>query len=125
MRTFLWKDALVPLVLGLGMAGCGPGGEASHPPSKVATAATHTGSILTAPVDYVAGTVHAGTVVRERVDLIVLQKAIESFQQEEGRNPESLDELLQKSFLKVMPPLPPGQKFDYDAATGHVQLAPR
>lgn len=111
-------------MLGLGVAGCGPEGkEAPRSSSKIAP--TNTGSVLTAPVDYVAGTVHAGTVARERMDLIVLQKAIEAFQQEEGRNPESLDELLQKSFLKVMPPPPPGQKFDYDAATGHVQMAPR
>jgi hypothetical protein len=126
MKVFLWKRCLVPLMLGVGMAGCGPvEKEAAHPPLKVAPAATNTGSALTAPVDYVAGTIRAGAMARERVDLIVLQKAIEAFQQEEGRNPGSLDELFQKSFVKVMPAPPPGQKFDYDAATGRVQLAPR
>ncbi len=126
MQTHLSFAVGAALVLGVGISGCGPSPEnASTAPAKTPAAATNAGSMLTAPVDYIAGSIQAGEKSKETIDLIVLRKAIESFQQEEGRNPSSLEELVQKTYLRGMPKPPAGRKFDYDASSGQVRLVPR
>lgn len=79
---------------------------------------------MTAPVDYIAATIRAGEQAKGTVETATIQKAIDAFQEGEGRLPESLEEVAQKSYLNPMPKPPVGKKFTYDAATGKVQLAP-
>jgi hypothetical protein len=110
------------VVLILGAFGCG--GESAPPATKKTAASTNEGSVVTAPVDYIAATIRAGENAKGTVEIVTLQKAIETFQTAEGRFPESLDELKQKSYLSVLPKPPVGKKFQYDAASGKVELVP-
>lgn len=120
----------LPMVRGLvvalifGAFGCG--GESSPPPKAApkVVASTNAESVVTAPVDYIAGTIRAGENAKGTVEIATIQKAIDAFQAAEERFPESLDELKQKSYLPVLPKPPVGKKFQYDAASGKVELAP-
>lgn len=111
-----------PLVLAMSfaalvvLAGCGEqknSGSKSPPPSD---------SVVDAPMNYVQGAVNAGQTAKGTLELITIRKAIEQYQQQEGSNPKSLNELLEKQYLKFLPPPPAGQKFDYHPADGSVQL---
>lgn len=115
------------------MAGCGqsPSLQPSSPPQKSAPAASipapappSSGSVVTAPVDYIATSIQAGENSRGKIETITVQKAIESYQQQEGRNPESLEELHQKKYLPTLPRPPMGHEFKYDAATGTFSIVP-
>ena len=81
--------------------------------------------MVTAPVDYIASSIKAGEHSKGVVEIVVITKAIESFQQEEGKFPQTLDELVEKSHLKVMPNPPAMKQFEYNPATGIVKLVPK
>ncbi len=103
-------------------AGCGSESESSkEAKSKSADAP----STISTPTDYVSGVVRAGEQAKGSVELVSLQKAIDSFQQEENRFPSSLEELIQKSYLKIIPHAPVGQQFEYDSEKGTLKLAPK
>lgn len=59
------------------------------------------------------------------VDIVSIQKAVAAFEAMEGRNPKSLDELVAMRYLPQLPPVPPGKRLSYDAATGKVELVPK
>ncbi len=107
------------------LGGCQPATQKpAQPVSKPAS--TNTGySVLTAPVDYIDATMRAGENTKGTLALGAMKKAIESFQQLEERNPDTLDELVKTGYLKVMPSTPHGQEFEYNAATGEVKLVPK
>jgi hypothetical protein len=107
---------LLICLISVGLSGCGPEQPESGSSDKQ--------SIVTAPTDYVAGTVNAGQATKGKVEIIAIQRAIESYQQQEGSNPASLDELVQKSYLKILPHPPVGHKFDYDAAKATIAIIP-
>ena len=116
------------VILGAILFGCKPdaSNEKSAQKNSASSASTNaTSSIASAPVDYIASSIQAGEKSKGTISLGVIRKAIESFQQEEGRNPASLEELLEKSYLKVMPPPPAAQKFQYDVEKGTVELVPQ
>ena len=97
------------------LIGCGEQAPLSKPsPSS--------DSVVDAPMSYVQSAVNAGQTAKGTVELITLRKAIEQYQQQEGSNPSSLNELLEKHYLKFLPPPPAGQRFDYHPADGSVQL---
>ncbi|MDD2709934.1 MAG: hypothetical protein PHV34_18275 [Verrucomicrobiae bacterium] len=103
------------------LTGCGSG-EAPKAPAEVKKESS---SVVTAPVDYLAGTMKAGEQMKGKAELAVLQKAIDACQAENEKYPASLDELVAKGFIKVMPAAPAGLQFSYDPATGRVQLTPK
>jgi len=100
---------------GVILVGCGDQKESSTKPPA-------TDSVVDAPMNYVQGAVNAGQTAKGTVELIALRKAIEQYQQQEGSNPKSLNELLEKQYLKFLPPPPAGQKYEYHSADGSVQL---
>jgi competence protein ComGC len=105
------------------LGGCSPKPEPPKPPPPPkATAAVSNQSIAAAPSGYIAKAVKVKEEARATVGIENLQKAVESFQLEEGRNPASLEEVIQKGFLKTMPNAGNGQKFEYDAKTGNVKI---
>ena len=108
----------------LGLSGCGQKLEESVPNKTSQARPIHTNSIITAPVDYIATTIQTGEQAKGKLELIAIQKAIEFFQQEEGRNPSSLEEMLEKSYLRSIPKPPVKQMFSYDAEKGTVKLVP-
>ena len=102
--------ALVSL-LGALLAGCGekPGAPAQSDPAP-------------APADYLKSTVKAQKSAIKAVDTAALNKALELFYVQEGRFPADLDELVEKKFIREIPPAPVGMKIVYDAKTGVVHV---
>ncbi len=107
--------------------GCGSKDESppSNKPAQTKPASTSNNSVLAAPVTYIETVIHTGETTKGKLELITFQKAIEAFQLEEGRNPASMDELVQKLYIKTIPQPPAGQTFSYDAEKGVVKLVPK
>lgn len=112
------------LILTLMLTGCGSKSQDSQ--THYSSSPTNKEeSLVTAPVDYIASSIRIGENTKGTIELVTLRKAIESFQQQEERNPDSLEELVQKSYLKVLPTPPSGLKFEYNPKTGDVRLIPK
>jgi hypothetical protein len=56
------------------------------------------------------------------VGLPALQKAVQSFNTQEGHFPKTLDELVPK-YIDKIPDARPGYHYAYDSATGEVKLS--
>lgn len=102
--------ALVSL-LGVLLAGCGekPGTPAQSDPA-------------TAPTDYLKSAAKSQKSAIKAVDTAALNKALELFYVQEGRFPQDLDEVVEKKFIREIPPAPAGMKIVYDAKTGVVHV---
>ncbi|MSR64293.1 MAG: hypothetical protein EXS18_00745 [Verrucomicrobiae bacterium] len=57
-----------------------------------------------------------------RTDLITVDRAIQSFQADRGKNPESLDELIKEGFLPRLPDPPKGKTYSYNPQTTEVKI---
>ena len=80
------------------------------------------GNLASAPTDYLKSTAQSQQRAVKTVDLAALNKAVESFYIQEGRFPKTLEELQEKNYLRTIPPVPSGMKFNYDATNGVVTL---
>ncbi len=102
--------ALVSL-LGALLAGCGekPGTPAKSDPA-------------TAPADYLKSAAKSQQRAIKAVDTAALNKAIELFYVQEGRFPKDLEEVVEKKFIREIPPAPVGTKIVYDAKAGVVTV---
>jgi hypothetical protein len=56
------------------------------------------------------------------VDLAAVNKAVETFYVQEGRFPKDLLELVERSYLPVIPELPGGAVWNYNATNGIVSI---
>ncbi len=99
-------------------AGCQKKPEAPAP----ATTTNAGGSVATAPVDYLSALAKGKQSAAKTVDTVALEKAIQLFGVENGRNPKDLNELVQKKFIPQIPEPPYGMKIVYDANNGTVKL---
>jgi len=112
------KLSLLSTLVGLIVTGCGDN-------SNKATSGTNTatgGSLLTAPVDYLDAAAKAKQNAVKTIDTTSLDKAVELFNVEKGRNPKDLNELVSEKFIKEIPTPPYGTKLDYDANSGRVTV---
>jgi len=80
------------------------------------------GNIANAPADYLNSAAQAQKRAVKTVDLVAVNKAVEAFYVQEGRFPKKLEELEDKGFIRAIPPLPLGKKFDYDTNSGVVKI---
>jgi hypothetical protein len=120
MKTSLcFSIAVAFLVTGCNDQSKSPPGQAANAP---ATNTSTGGSLLTAPVDYLAAAARAQQTAVKTVDLAALTRAIQSFQAEQGRNPKDLDELVQNKDIPKIPVPPYGTKLDYNPDTGEVKV---
>ncbi|HOJ39209.1 MAG TPA: hypothetical protein PKW42_00715 [bacterium] len=55
-------------------------------------------------------------------ELLPLKQLIDSFRAQEGRNPSSLQELVEKGYTQEIPRPPAGKHYVYDPNTGSVTL---
>jgi hypothetical protein len=69
-------------------------------------------------LDPVSTPIYAGEDAKAKIAQAAIPKAIQGFQEGEGRNPASLQELVDKGYLPQLPREPVGYKFVYDPATG-------
>jgi hypothetical protein len=117
--THQLAQALGAAVLCL-VIGCG---EKSPPQNPTATNSTSTsGSVLTAPVDYLGAVGKAQQTAAKVTDTASLNQAIQAFKVEHDRFPKDLDELVKEKLLPALPTPPYGTKLTYDAQTGKVKI---
>lgn len=85
---------------------------------------TSSGNPITAPADYVGAVGKAQKSAQKTLSTVGLDQAIKAFSAEEGRYPNSLDELVSKGTISSIPKPPFGMKYDYDSKTGIVKVVP-
>jgi hypothetical protein len=107
---------VIPLVLLL-LAGC----DDSSKLTRSAPTADRNGT-ASAPADYLKSAGQAQKRAVKTIDVVAINKAIESFYVQEGRFPKSLDELEEKAFVRAIPLPPAGMKLSYDTNDGVVPL---
>ncbi len=69
-------------------------------------------------LDPVSTPIYAGEDAKAKIQTAVILKAIQAFQEAEGRHPASLQELVQKQYLPSLPKEPVGYRFSYDPQSG-------
>lgn len=77
---------------------------------------------LNAPADYGNALVKGHNKAVSTIDIASLNQAVQMYQVQEGHNPKSLDELVQKKLIVRVPDAPYGSKLDYDPNTGVVKV---
>jgi hypothetical protein len=118
MRSWLLVASL------LAAAGCGENSKPSANSQGTNTAATD-GSPLNAPADYLRGLASSKQSAVKTVDTTALDKAIQMFNVDRGRNPKDLNELVQQKYIPQIPEAPYGMKLVYDADAGTVKVVPQ
>jgi Rieske Fe-S protein len=110
--------SLVAVMVGLFVAGCGDSSNKSASGTNTATG----GSLVTAPVDYLDAASKAKQKAVKTIDTTSLDKAIQLFNVEKGRNPKDLNELVSEKYIREIPTPPYGTKIDYDPNSGRVSV---
>src|SRR6185295_12493070 len=111
--------AALALLCAFALTGCGE--KSSPPPGATGTNATSS-SVMTAPADYVGALAKGQQNATKTVDTAAINKAIQLFNVDQGRNPKDLEELVQRKYLPQMPVAPNGMKLSYDATAGEVKV---
>jgi len=106
------------------LTGCGD--NSSKPAAPAGTNAAAAGSSpMNAPADYLRGLASGKQSAVKTVDTTSVDKAIQLFAVDHGRNPKDLDELVQQKYLPKIPDAPYGMKLVYDADAGSVRVVPQ
>jgi hypothetical protein len=111
---------LISVIAGLVIVGCSDSSSKSNSPGTNANGGS--GSVLTAPVDYLNSAAKAQQSAVKTVDTVAIKNAIEMFNVQEGRFPKDLNELVEKKYIPQVPTPPHGSKIVYDANTGTVKV---
>lgn len=101
------------------MAGCG---QKSETPAASTNAATSASSPATAPGDYLGALARGQQQAVKTIDTASLDRAIQMFAVEKGRNPKDLNELVEEKYIPKIPQAPYGMKLVYDANAGTVKV---
>ncbi|MBM3876499.1 MAG: hypothetical protein FJ386_07250 [Verrucomicrobia bacterium] len=80
------------------------------------------GNPMTAPVDYLGAVAKAKRTAEKVTEEASLSKHIQMFQSQEGRFPQSLDELVKEKYIPAVPPPPFGHKYQYNPASGELKV---
>src|SRR5437016_3484231 len=112
------SSACLFFAVALLLNGCGSKSDQS----ATATNAPSGSSPANAPGDYLGGLANARTKAIKTVDTTSVEKAIQLFNVDKGRNPKDLDELVKEKYLPQVPPAPYGMKLVYDPASGKVSV---
>ena len=121
MRTSLLLLIAAAMIIG----GCKKSSPASQsaPATNSTATATNSGSLATAPVDYLNTMVQAQKAANKTIDVSYINQALQLFNVQEGRYPKTLQELVPNYVAKI-PDAPLGSKIVYDATAGTVKVVP-
>jgi hypothetical protein len=111
MKRFCAGAVLVSAILA---GGCGKGDKAASNSSD---------NLVTAPVKYIGAAVTNQQIATKTIDLVALNQEVQLFNVQEGRYPKTLDELVAKQYLGLLPTPPVGSRLVYDPVQGKVTLA--
>src|SRR5579864_2114009 len=97
--------------------------QKSEPTTTASTNASNSGtSPLNAPAGYLGALQKGQQSAVSTVDTTSVDKAIQLFAVENGRNPKDLNELVEQKFLPKIPEAPYGTKLVYDSNSGTVKV---
>jgi hypothetical protein len=116
------KPVLPTLAAALVMVLAGCDQKSASTTSASTNAASSGGNPLTAPVDYLGAAAKAQQQAVKTVDTASIDRAIQMFGVEHGRNPKDLNELVQEKYMPKIPQPPYGTKLVYDANAGTVRV---
>lgn len=109
-------------MLSVVISGCQKKEELPAPepaPSKVPAAS---GNALAAPANYLSAAGRAEQSMEKSIDTVAINNAVQLFQVQEGRNPKTLNELVEKKYLGKLPTPPFGTKLQYNKDDGKVTV---
>jgi hypothetical protein len=101
---------LILIVAGLVAGGCGK---------------QETPAPASAPSGYVGALIKGQQTAVKTIDVTSLNKDIQLFNVQEGRNPKDLNELVTQHYIGQLPEVPVGMKLVYDADHGTVSVVPQ
>jgi hypothetical protein len=96
--------------------------KTESPPAAATNAANAEATPANAPAGYLGALAKGQQSAVSTVDTTSLDKAIQMFAVENGRNPKDLNELVQQKFIPKIPEPPYGSKLVYDANSGTVKI---
>ena len=96
--------------------------QKSETPPASTNAASAASSPLDAPGNYLKAVANGQQSAVKVIDTTSIDKAIQLFSVENGRNPKDLNELVEQKYLSKIPETPFGTKLVYDAANGTVKI---
>jgi hypothetical protein len=100
------------------LTACNKSGE----PGNSSTANPSSGSLLTAPVDYLKSAADADHSATKTIDTTSVNEAIQLFYTDKGRYPKDLNELVTEKYMAKVPIPPFGTRLDYDPVAGTVKV---
>ena len=115
MKAPLYATVLAAICL----SGCE---QKSETPAASTNAASAASSPLDAPGNYLKAVANGQQSAVKVIDTTSIDKAIQLFSVENGRNPKDLNELVEQKFLGKIPETPFGTKLVYDAGSGTVKI---
>jgi hypothetical protein len=116
------RTLLPVLFLGVAVLATGCGKKTEATAATNAPTRYDTGNPLTAPADYLGAVGQAQRFSEKQIDIAYITQAIQLFQAGEGRNPASIDELVQLHYLGKTPDVPFGYQLIYDATNATVKV---
>jgi hypothetical protein len=112
-----------PLYSGLVLVFClSACGQKSDAPVASTNSASTASSPANAPAGYLGALMKGQQTAVKTIDTTSIDKAIQLFSVENGRNPKDLNELVDQKFLSKIPETPFGTKLVYDAGSGTVKI---
>lgn len=120
MSTSIYSLPVVFAVSALLLTACDSKSSSSGAATNTNTTASS--SPLTAPVDYLGALGKSKEIAVKTTDIASLTRAIQMFNEGEGRNPATLNELVTEKYLPRLPDPPYGMKFTYEASSGVVKV---
>lgn len=96
--------------------------QKSDTPTASTNSATSASSPASAPAGYLGALAKGQQTAVKTIDTASLDKAIQMFSVENGRNPKDLNELVEQKFIPKIPETPFGTKLVYDSASGTVKV---
>jgi len=109
------------VICALALTACDDKSKGTAKMSGTNTTADST-SPLDAPGGYLKAVVKSQQNAVKTIDTTSLDKAIQMFNVEQGRNPKELNELVEKKYIPQIPTPPFGTKIVYDASAGTVKV---
>jgi hypothetical protein len=104
------------------LVGCGEKSSTPAPAGSSTNAAAPETSPMNAPAGYLGALAKGQQSAVKTVDTASLDKAIQLFSVENGRNPKDLNELVEQKFISRIPETPFGTKLVYDSGAGTVKI---
>lgn len=110
----------IPLLLAaaIAVASCSQKSDTTAGSTNTASS----GNPMNAPADYLGALAKGQQQAVKTVDTASIDRAIQMFNVEKGRNPKDLDELVQEKYMPKIPAAPNGMKLVYDPNAGTVRV---